>query len=228
MKAAFLFSGQLRGFPFCVDAFKQYLFSSFEEYDTFFYLPDTDSKTLFDCWSPTAATLENEQIHSDIPGFQHNICRSEKRSETNNYVPRAHMQHYYLQWYGVKRVFELLKAYSKVNNATYDVVFRIRPDILFYDKFDYKYFDGIQLPSFNGSGGLYDRLAFGSYENIKKYCGLYDGIMGGLYNNMAYTGNSESKLRQHIETNNIPVKTIQMSFYHSINKDGTYDKNGTY
>ena len=222
MKAAFLFSGQLRGFPFCVKAFEDYLFSSFESYDTFFYLPEPDGKVLFECLSPTSATFERDQNHQDIPNFQHNICRSEQRSAMNQYAALAHMQHYFLQWYGVKRVFGLFEEYKLVNNINYDVVFRVRPDIIFHEKFVFEPFNGIQLPNLTGHGGVYDRLAFGSVEYMKYYCGLYDGIMSGKYNNLLYTGNSESKLRQHLEANNIPIKQVNMNFTHSVNKDGSY------
>lgn len=227
LKAAFLFSGQLRGFPFCVSAFNKYLFSVFETYDTFFYLPEADGKKLFDCWTPTAVTFERDQTHPEIVGFENNICRSDQRSVANNYTAKAHMQHYFLQWYGVKRVYNLLEEYSVINNKYYDVVFRVRPDILFYEEFNYVPFNGITVPNFSGSGGLYDRFAVGQQQYIKTYCKLYDDIMSGKHNKMMYTGNSESKLLQHLQFYNIPIGITNISFYHSINSDGSYDKTGT-
>ena len=112
MKAAFLFSGQLRGFNHCIEDFKEHLFSSFDEYDTFFYLPVADGKRLFDIITPTSVLLEKDQFHKEIKNFSNNICRSDKRSQDNKYEPLVHMQHYFLQWYGVKRVFEVFDSYK--------------------------------------------------------------------------------------------------------------------
>lgn len=221
MKAAILFSGQLRGFNHCIDDFHKYFFSAFTEYDTFFYLPDQDGKRLFDLITPTSVILERDQTHKDIPNFQNNIGVSHTRSIENNYKPLKHMQHYYLQWYGVKRVFELFDSYRSLNNIEYDLVIRIRPDIKFYKQFEYEFFDGIQTSNKPNWGGYYDRLAYGSYNHMKHYCSLYDHVCAGKYNNFKYTGNSESKLREHIESANINWKTQDLGFYHSVNIDGT-------
>jgi hypothetical protein len=222
MRAAFLFSGQLRGFGHCVDDFEKNLFTSFDYYDTFFYLPNVDGKKLFDIVTPTSALLECDQNHREISGFNHNICESHKRSSDNNYKALAHMQHYFLQWYGVKRVFEVFDSYRSLNDIKYDVVFRIRPDIKFFKKFEYEEFDGIQSSDKSGSGGYYDRLAYGSYEHMKYYCQLYDYIYAGKYNNFEYSGNSESKLCQHMVAGNIDWKTRDLGFYQSVNIDGKY------
>lgn len=224
MRAAFLFSGQLRGFPYCVDAFNEFLFSAFEEYDTFFYMPNIDGKNLLNCFNPTSVIFEKDQLHPELPNFQHNIGYSDEKLVANNYPLLGRMQHYYLQWYGVKRVFDLFEQYKNVNDINYDVVFRIRTDILFYKKFNYIPFNGIQIPDMCGHGGIYDRLAFGSFEHMKYYCSLYDKIFSGHYKDMLYAGNSESKLRQHIESQNIPLRSVEMGFYHSINADGSYIK----
>lgn len=221
MKAAFLFSGQLRGFNHCIENFNKYLFSAFEEYDTFFYLPVADGKRLFDIITPTSVLLEEDQLHKEIKNFANNICRSEKRSQDNNYKPLAHMQHYFLQWYGVKKVFEVFDSYRSLNDIKYDVIFRIRPDIKFFKQFVYEEFSGIQTSDKSGSGGYYDRLAYGSYDHMKYYCSLYDCLYAEKYNNFEFTGNSESKLKQHIIAGNINWKTQDLSFYHSVNIDGT-------
>lgn len=221
MKAAFLFSGQLRGFEHCIEPFKQYLFSAFAEYDTFFYLPTVDGKKLYSLWEPTAALLEIDQVHKDIPNFTQSIGRSDHRCTGNNYPALPHLQHYYLQWYGVKRVFEIFECFKTLNNIQYDVVFRIRPDIKFFEKFNYEFFDGIQTSDKAGHGGYYDRLAYGSFEHMKHYCSLYDHLYQGKYNEPVYSNNSESKLRQHIESKNIAWNPKPLQYYQSVNIDGT-------
>ena len=81
MKAAFLFSGQLRGFAHCIDSMKEHLFSAFDSYDTFFYTPDTDGKILLDNWEATSAIIEKDQIHPEVPGFENRIGYSDVKSE---------------------------------------------------------------------------------------------------------------------------------------------------
>lgn len=224
MKAAFLFSGQLRGFSHCVEDFQQLVFSSFDEVDTFFYIPSSDGKKIFDIMTPTSVLVEKDQTHREIPNFSNNICLSHQRSQQNNYEPLKHLQHYFLQWYGVKRVFELFDSYRSLNDLHYDVVFRVRPDIKFFKKLEFEPFNGIQTSDKSGSGGYYDRIAYGSYEHMQYYCSLYDRLFEGKYNSFEYSGNSESKLKQHIVSGAIDWKTNNLGFYQSVNIDGSYSE----
>jgi len=218
MNAAFLFSGQLRGFPLCINGLKNNLFSSFESYDTFFYIPDIDLKLLTDNWLPTSVLAERDQIHPDISNYNNNITYSNSKLQRNGYPLLGRMQHYYLQWYGVKRVFELFDKYRSIQNINYDVIFRIRADIIVTEKFNYTPFNGITIPNHEGYSGLYDRFAFGPYEHMKYYCSKYDN-----FNNITHItglGNSESKLKQHIDLKNIPVRFVSLP-HCRLNKDGS-------
>lgn len=219
-RAAFLFSGQLRGFPHCIQSMKECLFDSFEHVDTFFYIPDVDGRMLYDSWTPTSAITERDQHHTEVEGFENSITSSENKIAANGYATHGRMQHYYLQWYGVKRVFELFDSYKKVNNLEYDTVFRIRTDFKFYKRHHWEHFDGIQIPTMAPHGGIYDRLAFGPVKYMRYYCSLYDKINAGHYKQSVSLGNSESKLMQHLTATKIPIKYVPMS-YDRINKNGT-------
>jgi hypothetical protein len=220
MRAAFLFSGQLRGFHLCVDNYVEKLFTSFSEYDTFFYIPGEDGKKLLDVWSPTSCILESDQNHPELSEFQNEIAYSDTKIISNGYSLKGRMQHYYLQWYGVKRVYELFQDFKSVCDIHYDVVFRVRTDFNFLTKLDYHHFDGLQIPSYNSWGGIYDRLAYGPESYLKYYCSLYDRLNAGAYNELKYLGNSESKLRQHLEYGNIPIKYVDLN-YQRLNSDGS-------
>jgi hypothetical protein len=219
-RAAFLFSGQLRGFPHCIRSMKEHLFSSFDEIDTFFYIPEVDGRTLYENWMPTSAVIEKDQYHAEVEGFENSITSSENKIAANGYATHGRMQHYYLQWYGVKRVFELFDSYRKVNDVKYDTVFRIRTDFKFHKTFHWEDFDGIQIPAMLPHGGIYDRLAFGPVKYMRYYCSIYDKIKAGHYKQFVNLGNSESKLMQHLTATHIPIKYVHMS-YDRINKDGT-------
>lgn len=229
MKVAFLFSGQLRGFPIGIHSLVENLFFNFDDYDTFFYIPNdaNDAKVLFNSWNPTSATVELDQHHEEISGFNNTITYSDGKMQYNGYTLKGRMQHYYLQWYGVKRVFELMESYRQVNNIHYDLVFRIRADFYFRSKFFFSPFEGIQIPthslrpgSFYDNNQLYDRLAFGSYEHMKWYCSLYDHLKDYKDRN----GPSEAKLKEHVDVMNIPIRYVDMD-YVRINMDGTLQGN---
>jgi hypothetical protein len=227
MRAAFLFSGQLRGFPVALKNFKNHLFSAFDKYDTFFYIPSEDAKVLLDTASDSGGfnlasfLAEKDQLHPEIPNFQNNITYSLGKIEANGYEAKGRMQHYYLQWYGVHMVYNLFEKYKSVEEKKYDVVFRVRTDLNFKEPFTYEPFDGIQIPNYNAWGGIYDRFAYGSVEDMKYYCSLYENLKTGKYNECKHRGNSESKLRQHLESGNINIKIVNNVKYERINKDGT-------
>lgn len=218
-RAAFLFSGQLRGFPYCVNSLTENLFSAFDSYDTFFHIPPEDGVALLSCWNPTSVLIEPDQLHPNLEGFGDKIVHSNNIPGYKVY--NNALQHYWLQWYSVKRCFELFDSYRSVNNTHYDVVFRIRCDIgMFKQKFIYEPFDGIQIPAYKAHFGIYDRLAFGSVDYIRYYCSIYDKIRAGEYMENVNLGNSESKLLQHLVASGIKIKLIEMK-YDRIRKDGT-------
>lgn len=225
-RAAFLFSGQLRGFPHCIQSMQEYLFSAFDEYDTFFYIPPEDAELLYSKCVPTSATIEHDLYHKEVEGFNNSITYSDRKIAENGYKLHGRMQHYYLQWYGVKRVFELFESYNKIANIDYDAVFRIRCDFKFKQQFSYSPFDGLQIPTNYGHGGIYDRLAFGKQEHMKYYCSLYDKIQEGFYKDSINLGNSESKLLQHLMGCGIPIRFVPMD-YDRINKDGSIQDPGS-
>ena len=221
-RAAFLFSGQLRGFKYCIDSMKEHLFSAFDEYDTFFYIPNEDAKQLLELWEPTAMIAEPDQIHSEVDGFGARIVHSNNIPGYKVYNNALH--HYWLQWYGVKKVFGLFDDYRSVTNKHYDVAIRIRCEFKFNSKYVYEPFDGFQIPDFNGHGGVYDRLAIAPVKHMRYYCSIYDKIREGYYHHDVNLGNSESKLLQHLQSykdaKGVNATQIKMS-YVRIKTDGS-------
>lgn len=221
-RAAFLFSGQLRGFKYCIESMQNNLFSAFDEYDTFFYIPTEDAKELVEVWNPTSMIAEPDQVHPPVEGFGNRIVHSNNIPGYKVY--NNALQHYWLQWYGVKRVFQLFDDYRSVTNKHYDVAVRIRCEFRFEEKYVYEPFDGIQIPDYKGHQGIYDRLALGPVEHMRYYCSIYDKIREGNYHHDVNLGNSESKLLQHLHAykvaKNVSVKLMKMS-YVRIRTDGS-------
>lgn len=86
--------------------------------------------------------------------------------------------------YSLNKVNALRKEYSQFNGVKYDSVLVVRPDIYFYDKFNYDEVDlnKINISWFenigdhlNNPNAIIDHIAFSNEENIDQYsdCFLY-------------------------------------------------------
>jgi hypothetical protein len=75
------------------------------------------------------------------------------------------------------RVFTLLEEHINETNAQYDIVMCTRINLLYDGKFCFSeplQENTIYIPSnFDYHGGLNDRLAFGTFDVMKKYCSIY-------------------------------------------------------
>jgi hypothetical protein len=222
MKAAFLFSGQLRGFNHCYPSLQKHLFDKFEEADKFFYCPVDDASRINELLplNPKSLVFE-EDFHHIIENKvdpNNSITYSKGRIAHNGYELKGRMQHYFLQWYGVKRAYEMMESFAINQGKKYDLVFRLRFDACPKKDFDLEQvkFDHINVPDFEHWFGLHDRFACGNMENMKVYCQKYDNF---TKNNMG-NGNSESRLLEHLKNNKIPIN--KMNFYYTrIHNDGT-------
>jgi hypothetical protein len=222
MKAAFLFSGQLRGFNHCLPSLQKHLFDKFEESDKFCYCAydDIDRIDEVKLLQPKSLVFE-EDFHHIIEKFvdpNNSITYSKGRIEHNGYELKGRMQHYFLQWYGVKRAYEMMESFAIHQGKTYDVVFRIRFDSCPKKDLDLDSLklDHINVPDFEHWFGLHDRFACGNMQNMRVYCKKYESFTS---NNLG-AGNSESRLKQHLLNNNIPVNKIDF-YYTRVHNDGT-------
>lgn len=222
MKAAFLFSGQLRGFNHCYPSLQKHLFDKFEEADKFFYCPSDDITRVDElkALNPRSVVFEDDFHHVIEHRVDPNneITYSKGRIEYNGYELKGRMQHYFLQWYGVKRAYEMMESYAKYQGKRYDLVFRVRFDACPKKDLDLTTLklDHINIPDFEHWFGIHDRFACGNMENMKIYCKKYDYF---VQNNMG-KGNSESRLKQHLINHNIPVNKIDF-YYTRLHNDGT-------
>lgn len=224
MKIAILFSGQLRGFPLCKKSLNDYILSVFskDDVDIFFYIPDEDRQYInevldFDIKSLLVEKDFYHNIENRI-NCNNNITYSNTKISSNNYKLKGRIQHYLLQWYGVKKVFEMMESYGAANNITYDLIFRIRCDCSPRHIFpiDEIKKDEINVPNFDHYGGIHDRFAVGNFDNMKIYCSKYNYFDLDTMGN----GNSESKMCNHLNNFNIKVNKINF-MYDRLTKDGS-------
>lgn len=235
MNCAFLFSGQMRGFAHALPEMHNKLFSQFDQFDTYFYLPDEDLTKLniysLQQLKPKVLCFEKDSFaNSETKNINHEnkISFSENKIQKNEYTLKNRMEHYVLQWYGVYRCFQLFQEYVKINNMNYDLVCRLRCDHLPLENFpiDKINKDILNIPLCGNNttvkdylGGVYDRFAIGPMGIIKIYCEKYLSI---LKDNIGH-GNSELRLLKHLEHNNIDRSKInRLNYLHDrLNNDGT-------
>ena len=227
MNCAFLFSGQLRGFDHCIEKIKLSIASQFDESDYFFYLPYEDHSNISKVISlkPKILTIAEDTYDplEEMIKKENDISYSETKIAKNGYSLKGRMQHYLLQWYGVRYVYNMMENYCLLTGKKYDLVCRIRCDHFPITPFLLSSIktDCVNIPIASGSsnddfGGIHDRFAIGDMTNMKTYCDKYSSIKK---DNLGL-GNSESKLLMHLNNHDAKINRFSY-FYERINNDGT-------
>lgn len=124
-------------------------------------------------------------------------------------------------WYMAYNCFKMLQEYSTLYNFKYDIVVRLRPDLLFDEVININEVrDAIDnnilyIPRWRGkyyevSHGITDYFAFSTYSIMSLYYNIYPNIDDYLRdNNVIHTG--EGFLLH--QTKNLLIKRIAMGFH---------------
>lgn len=167
MRTAFCFSGELRSIDKTYDVLKKRLFCAFSNYDIYYHTwvddPDIHKLSYFEKDPNTKNIIVEDRITLDENCYRKNV--------TNN----TKIQPFLRQLYGLEQVNNLKKQYEINNNFIYDIVFRIRPDILicnnsFIEKrvesWDMKNF--VYTTDHDDYSGYNDKFYFSNSQNIDK------------------------------------------------------------
>lgn len=139
-------------------------------------------------------------------------------------------------WYRLWHCWKEMAVYMKLYNISYDLVVRIRPDVLFDDVFDKSIFEEcirdkcIYIPRWHGkwfevSHTITDYFAIGDYESMKNYFSVYLNV-GTIMsqedtNPTPHTG--EGFLWRHLQlVNYTNIKRLKMGF--SVKRPNIIDK----
>lgn len=162
MKTAICFSGELRSVDTTHQLIKTNVYDSFHNPDVFIHLWEDDPnlhkiKYLTDNMNVVDIKMEPRQT------FDEKDYGVNKRKEVN-------VQGLLRQIYCVQQCNNQKTAFEKTNEMTYDIVCRIRPDILIdtNTKIEKKEYDlsKIYVPKHDAWFGRNDRLYFGSSYNM--------------------------------------------------------------
>lgn len=194
MKICILFSGHLRSYskvriniydnlinPLLQNGYDVDLYASiwktsgYRENDNFTDDVSTENMVTIinDCKS---IELENDKREFFIDKYGNN----ERWKEYKNYSGPNTLPDASSMWYKIYKSFRL------IDNNIYDVVFRIRPDLYFLDKFDVNLlknleFNTIYMADKNSeykcvTYDIMDHFSYGDYYSMKEYCNTYNNI----------------------------------------------------
>lgn len=121
----------------------------------------------------------------------------------------------YSMFYSINYCNELKNFYERQNNVNYDLVIRIRPDIIFESDIDVSKLIDDCVYTTNWPRHINDTFAIANKKNMDAYCCTYlhlKNILFDVYNNneINYLC-AESILYQSLKKQNIEVKIIENS-----------------
>jgi hypothetical protein len=126
MKTAFCFSGELRSIDKTYPILKERLMNRFSDYDIFYHTWSDDPDL-------NKIHFIEEDSHTKNILVEDRITLPERGIYERNRRPEVFVQGLLRQLYCLKKCNELKSTFESENNFNYDIVVRIRPDILLLD-----------------------------------------------------------------------------------------------
>jgi len=165
MKTAFCFSGELRSIDKTYPLLKEKIMDRFSNYDIFYHTwkddPDLNKLHYFENDNHTKNIIVENRVTLDEKKYNKHLINNTK------------VQPLLRQLYGLEQVNNLKKEQEKQNGFSYDIVFRIRPDILVcnntslekgVETWDMK--DYVYTTDHDDYGGYNDKFYFSNSVNM--------------------------------------------------------------
>lgn len=219
MKIAICYSGHLRNYQEPFNVFKTYMKGI--DYDIFIH----SWKSLgFDGVRGDGHLKSAEVNEKNIQDFfsaKKILIEPQKDFEVKKYLFRLgpgtrNAVTVISMMYGIKQANELKSSYEKENNFTYDVVFRMRPDLLI-NKFQTQQElelackgEGIFVPKFGNYHGLNDQFAFGKSSYMDLYANLYANM--DRYFTLGCLWHPESLVKFNIKYYRLPILRTDIEY----------------
>jgi len=116
-------------------------------------------------------------------------------------------------FYKIEECNNLKKSFEEENNFKYDLVLRMRSDLIIYKPLPLDVelnSNTLYLPIYGNYAGACDQIGFGSSEVMDKYSSLFSNIEKHLMDG-AYLS-PEFILKFHLNKNNIIIKNKNIDF----------------
>lgn len=230
-RIALCFSGHLRYFNQCSDL----LFSNFIQplQDKGFHVD-----VFAHLWNVTGDRYQNWTGSPDMSSFNDKLQPKSVDIEnfsrdffifnysSNQWLTRRHLSCFSTSgdassmWYSIHKSFTLAEQYQTQHNFVYDVICRIRPDLVFESPIDITeindilYNDVLYIPIWSGRyydvcHEIVDYFAMGNYNIMKNYCSTFEKISTYLMSD-DYIHTAEGFLLAQVKE--VPIKRTNMRF----------------
>ena len=124
-------------------------------------------------------------------------------------------------WYKIFKCYNLVLYHSKIINTQYDLIFKLRPDIVFLEPFNIDLIKNIPentifMPPWHGkyeavTYKLMDQFAFGTFESMTKYCSVFYEI-DNIINRDDVTFTGEGFLYSQLSHHNILIERCEVKY----------------
>lgn len=155
-----------------------------------------------------------------------------RRYQTDKWKEYNHLSNYTTcpdsvsMWYKIQKCLDMVENYQTRYNFTYDVIVRIRPDVLFSQTFEKEVLDKIftedvlYIPKWHGkwrevSLTITDYFGIGNYKVMKQYMSVFNNI-NNLLNRKDIPHTGEGLLAGQIED----IKTMRLKNGFSVKRVG--------
>lgn len=195
MKIAILFVGQIRTLRKCIPNLSKFLLHL--DAETFLY-------------SDSSSTFEEEKVFCRNL-FDHTNFEDDPEFADYSYSP-GRIEHYqFVDWHRriVSQIYKNWCAWKMISDKQYDVVIRVRPDIILNRKLEDLNFikpSTLYIPKTDNHFGLNDRFGIGDYDVMKSYMCRYEDL--DEYLNYGGILHSEENLKYTMLKNNHKFKPL--------------------
>lgn len=222
MNIAICFSGGLRSFPNCVKNIKDNIINPLEQSGmkvyNFISTWDIDNWYQYDI---TKSEIKFNMI--EIEKYDKSLFSKFISNKYREYPhlsgPDTHINSISMH-YKIYRVWKLMEQFEKNNNITFDIIIRLRPDIIYSDQINIRHIldvltnPVIYMPKWHGkyeivTRQIMDQYAFGNRKVMKQYHSVYENIDNLLKSDYPHTG--EGFLYAQIK--DINIQRIPIGYY---------------
>ena len=193
---AIFYSGRIKGFEHKKDThikqkelYKPIIFLSLNQKEE-----DEISKEFKICFDISDDRINYEETQYPTEIFSLNKC------DVTSY------ENCYSQYYHNKKCFELIKKYQNTNNIVFDIIIKQRCDIDTNDILPVGIPENntLYIPEGEDHQGLNDRVAYGNYSSMEKYCDTVNNIID-ICKNQGVIYNPETILKKQILNNKLNI-----------------------
>jgi len=177
MKVAILFAGRITGYEKVIHRIKDMV--KMYNMKAYCSLNEPENSEYIDKFRMDLG-IESKNMNIEETVYPSNL-------DSYNWMRGTKYNNVYSMFYHENKAFSLLERDAKINNIHYDCILYYRADMKAYDKLILQRprENTVYIPSDKDYHGINDRMAYGDFTTMKKYCSLinsFDDLCSNLTN----------------------------------------------